>query len=392
MSRAGIPEGITLDDIRQAISDLLGGVEHSFGRATKYRLIEDGVWLAPKAVVGLAARRIVGRPLKPSEFSSGVGPGQAVHFLRSHGFTVEEADDIAWDLEPGDSIVRKQLHARYGGAGQGGISPSAKSPNVMIFSQPLIAEQYGDKDGWKTEGCFDYTGEGQVGDMEIVRGNRRIYEHQHDGNALRLFEGASGEVSYVGEFRIDPDKPYYRTDALDREGATREAIIFRLWPVDVIPERSSDDERKTVVEEVEVEDSRTEIVSVPQQAGAREAVRREAELVHAYKTTIERKGRRLVRHRCRPSSESSALYTDLYDPDLNLLIEAKGSATRESVRMAIGQLADYSRFLEPRPRLAVLLPVRPRLDLEELLSSQRIAALWRREDGSFEGNADDNFV
>lgn len=57
------------------------------------------------------------------------------------------------------------------------------------------------------------------------------------------------------------------------------------------------------------------------------------------------------------------------------------------IRMAIGQLADYSRFFEPKPRLAVLLPTRPRKDLEALLTSQGIDAVWRTEDGGFEDNA-----
>ncbi len=66
--------------------------------------------------------------------------------------------------------------------------------------------------------------------------------------------------------------------------------------------------------------------------------------------------------------------------------EAKGTATRNSIRLAIGQLADYGRFPPSPSRRAVLLSERPRPDLETLLESQRIAAVWRTENDGFTDN------
>ncbi len=81
------------------------------------------------------------------------------------------------------------------------------------------------------------------------------------------------------------------------------------------------------------------------------------------------------------------LRADMYEPSRKLLIEAKGAATRVNVRMAIGELADYMRFLRPKT-LAVLLPERPSTDLEALLKSQKIQLIWRNADGrSFSDNA-----
>ncbi len=56
-----------------------------------------------------------------------------------------------------------------------------------------------------------------------------------------------------------------------------------------------------------------------------------------------------------PNGEGQAkpLFTDLSVPQLNLLVEAKGSVTMESVRMSIGQLMDYGRFF-PYMKRAVL--------------------------------------
>ena len=50
--------------------------------------------LAPKAVIGLAARRVnSGRPLDHTEFSSGVASGQAVAVLRTLGFDVRPIEE-----------------------------------------------------------------------------------------------------------------------------------------------------------------------------------------------------------------------------------------------------------------------------------------------------------
>ncbi len=108
-----------------------------------------------------------------------------------------------WDLTPGERIRRVDLHARYGGIRQGGISPSNATPNVFCFTDPKIGRQYGYYDEWAPDGTFHYAGEGQNGDQTMTRGNRAVYLHASQGRALRLFEGAEGTVTYVGEFTME---------------------------------------------------------------------------------------------------------------------------------------------------------------------------------------------
>jgi hypothetical protein len=78
--------------------------------------------------------------------------------------------------------------------------------------------------------------------------------------------------------------------------------------------------------------------------------------------------------------ETDVMYSDLYNETRYQLVEAKASATRRSIRMAIGQLADYARFIEPPPARAVLLPVRPSQDLLALLAVVGVAAVWEEGD------------
>lgn len=145
--------------------------------------------------------------------------------------TTATLPEEAWDLQPGDRVRRKQLHERFGGARQGGISPSRTSPNVFLFTDPAVGALHGYYDRWDGP-MLHYTGEGQRGDQQKVRGNKAILHHVDDGRALRLFEGSAGEVEYLGEFALDPDNPYYLTSAPETGGGpSRNVIMFRLLPV-----------------------------------------------------------------------------------------------------------------------------------------------------------------
>jgi 5-methylcytosine-specific restriction enzyme A len=64
----GIPDGITAEDVFQAIRDLDSGEKHDFHDSTKWDLVFEGKRYPPKAVVSLAARRIAGHALKPGAF------------------------------------------------------------------------------------------------------------------------------------------------------------------------------------------------------------------------------------------------------------------------------------------------------------------------------------
>ncbi|WP_328962371.1 hypothetical protein [Streptomyces virginiae] len=53
----------------------------------------------------------------------------------------------------------------------------------------------------------------------------------------------------------------------------------------------------------------------------------------------------------------------------------KSAVTRENARLAVGQLADYRRFVDHSAR-ANLLPSQPRRVLLDLAQSQESVAIW----------------
>lgn len=142
-------------------------------------------------------------------------------------------DGPAWLLEPGDTVKRKELHDRYGGSRQGGISKCAKSSNVLIFTDPRTGHQHGYYDEWAEDGTFHYTGEGQTGPQSFAStGNAAIRDHVKLGLALRVFEGSRGTVRYVGQFAVDPADPYSYGEAPGTGGGPlRKVIRFHLVQV-----------------------------------------------------------------------------------------------------------------------------------------------------------------
>jgi hypothetical protein len=109
------------------------------------------------------------------------------------------------------------------------------------------------------------------------------------------------------------------------------------------------------------------------------ALHRENKLVKEFRQALKKKGRDTTR--LRYVAGGNTLYCDVYEPDKRHLIEAKGSATREDIRMAIGQLFDYERLTQQagkgKSRLAVLLPERPVPGIEQLLTSLKIGVIWK---------------
>jgi hypothetical protein len=105
------------------------------------------------------------------------------------------------------------------------------------------------------------------------------------------------------------------------------------------------------------------------------AERLESDLVKRLVEHLKGLGHVVSRLRIVPNGERMPIFADILDETADLLLEAKGSVTRENVRMAVGQLADYGRF-RPAARRAILLPERPRADLLSFASSQRVDVVW----------------
>ncbi|MDV9042035.1 HNH endonuclease signature motif containing protein [Stenotrophomonas sp. RAC2] len=122
---------------------------------------------------------------------------------------------------------QKEIHGVFGGQQQGGISTPKEHPLVIAFTGEA-GVSHGYHDFWDDDEIFHYFGEGQVGDMKYVAGNRAIGEHTKDGKTLVVFQmmGKGRPYRYLGRFMCQSS--YVQPGTLDREGQPRSAIVFRL--------------------------------------------------------------------------------------------------------------------------------------------------------------------
>lgn len=129
------------------------------------------------------------------------------------------------NFERGKLYVRRKLHDQYGGQPQSGISTPENHNFIMLFTGDT-GKAYGYRDGWNGDGIFFYTGEGQNGDMQFVRGNASIRDHEKNGKDLFLFRKTEdGFVRFIDQFVCTG---YHYAKRPDKTGELRNAIIFEL--------------------------------------------------------------------------------------------------------------------------------------------------------------------
>lgn len=146
-----------------------------------------------------------------------------------NNLNVDATKGSEWTLLRGQSILRKKLHATYGGIQQGGISPSNTTKNVFIFSDDAANKEHGyERDYWVDDLTFIYCGDGQKGNQALNNRNGTIFNHINQGRKLRLFSPVRGLVTYLGELIIDSENPYTLKDGIGRDGLSRTVVMFKL--------------------------------------------------------------------------------------------------------------------------------------------------------------------
>ncbi|ORW06258.1 hypothetical protein AWC13_00070 [Mycobacterium kubicae] len=271
--------------------------------------------------------------------------------------------------------------------------------DVVIYSDHDKAGESGyDFDGWDANReLFFYTGEGANGDQRLVSGNKAIVDHKEQNRALRLLVAVGNKPGtgtrvhrYVGEFEIDADTGHVTKKAPGRDGLPRDVFVFRLRPVGQVLRdvgqlsviggfvAASTVEAVSVdaVPEADIKAERTEF----ERTASGTAVQKEAALTARFREYLKSHGREVKRYKI--TTPTGVLFTDTADITDGVLYEAKGIAERMSVRLALGQVLDYGRYVKGA-ELAVLLPGTPAADLVELLESHGVGCVVEGSPGQF---------
>lgn len=324
-------------------------------------------------------------------------------------------------VELGKEYTRDQVAAVFGGQTYSGIAPSNTTPNVVLYSDPKAGHKYDYHDDLEAEDDFGrplvlYTGEGkpELGDQQMTKGNKAILNHKEDGRALQLF-AATGKVvpgtatklhEYLGEYELDELMPYYMHEARGQDGQHKRLVImFRLRPVGTVAAPPIDYVSVADrTEALELQLGPSKVKPLPQESASKlmeperqsttEKLRKaspaavtlsEFLLVQRFISFLESKERTAQRLGLTIEGIPGMFPTDLFEVESKVLYEAKGRADRNSIRLAIGQLFDYRRHIQPQPNaLAILLPEAPDHDLRDLIETVGISLVYE-EDGKFVG-------
>lgn len=150
----------------------------------------------------------------------------------------------------GQVYIRQEIHHLYGGQHQTGICTPQNQPYIFLFTGG-IGPARGYTDGWTDDGTFSYSGQGQIGDMEFLRGNAAIRDHIADSKDLHLFENVGdGMVKYLGQmvyagYQIIPNQP-------DRDGNPRKVIQFHLVEHSMLQDAEAQPSTRHVIREPSV--------------------------------------------------------------------------------------------------------------------------------------------
>lgn len=370
----------------------------SFGASSKYVVVYKGRHLDSKPLLAAAFNKQFPElpKLTRRDFSGGRQTTDVLDRFSVPWVDVSRGDepDSLWKIRVGNVTTKNEIAKLYGGSTQGGIAPSRTSQNIMLYTDPSIGAKNGYQyDGWTSDHTlFMYTGEGRIGPQALTNGNKSILNHLSDGRSLRLFSShgyAAGTKTvlrqYLGKFEVDTKTPYVIEESPDADGNMRTVYVFRLRPAG--PSLHVNDGRRSThippedkaqgPKIVEIDAHRSYSFDVPG-AATSVAEKREERLVAAFRTVLQKRGHECKAFQIPLPYSSRGIKTDLFDVTDEVLYEAKASANRGDVRMALGQILDYSRYLDRRYKhLSILLPAEPASDMVGLLAAYDISVVWR---------------
>jgi len=130
-ARRGIPDGLTHQHVLSALTWLANNdMPDGFGERTSWVVVHRGLWVPPKAVIGVAVREMTGELLPAAAFSGGEGPGQANHALRNLGFEVIRREIEGVVPDPIQDWITKLQATRKA---QVGGTPAPHQPAIALW-------------------------------------------------------------------------------------------------------------------------------------------------------------------------------------------------------------------------------------------------------------------
>ncbi|WP_026545520.1 hypothetical protein [Arthrobacter sp. 35/47] len=358
------------------------------GRSRDYVALVDGELIDSKPLAASAYRHQFAIKITCADFSGGEQTRRALKPLLEalgHSWvTVSEGRSIATGRQPPIDDARRaysveEILEEYGAIDTefNNIAQSDEGLLLIGFDTTVFAGW----NGWSPDASTYTVPVGQRRALDIILGMG------HAGR-IRVFEVSRRLPGYVdsGEFRLDAHQRYTELGDASRPGQ----YLVHLSPIDeaavtpiLFANTPQSFETDTKIELVSVENHNASVYEVSGRSLS-EADRREADLVSTFSNALITAGHKVGRFKITAQGCISPLFSDLFDVTDNVLYEAKSSPSRAHLRLGLGQILDYRRYLDASsPRAALLVPQEPQRDMLDLLVSYGVWTVWPGGDGAY---------
>ncbi|MER7519462.1 hypothetical protein [Streptomyces sp. NPDC126499] len=260
---------------------------------------------------------------------------------------------------------------------QSGIRADRRASHASLLMRTANITQ--DAAGWRTDGLLHYLGASPVFDRPVQGwdalshpSNSRLLAAAEEGRPLHVFETGRRTARYIDEFILEDVGP---SQPLRVGTGFACPPVFRLRPTETVAHVPGQLAAVCDAQVVSFRPVERSDLLCDQSALDTAKLRPESRLVLRFCRHLNRGGHSTLSLQIRHTPDHAPMFTDMWVDSAYLLIEAKAKPDRESVRMALSQLADYTRFLD-HPKKAVLLPERPTPDVIALAHSQQSAVIW----------------
>jgi len=291
----------------------------------------------------------------------------------------------------GSSLPKASIHAVVGGSSQHGMTSCLNGSAFLVFHNKTAGKKYGyDRwEGWQTDGSFRYTGQGVKGDQKFTRCNKSLVQMSALGKPIHLFqtEKKGNPYKYTGLVTLG-DPTFDLKLAPDENGDERQVIVFHLIPIghttapDLLQSSNLVDSTEGIWTPPKVESLTS--TSAPKMPTQIELI--EMQLQARFGSYMESIGETVRTITISLQGQKGSLKPDFYLEARNWVVEAKPSASREHIRLAIGQVLDYTNLLKMSGKLvkpAILLPMPPPQDLKDLMKELQIQLIVETELGEY---------
>lgn len=299
---------------------------------------------------------------------------------------------------PGQEVTKAAVHRAVGGSDQHAMTSCLSRSAFLLFYDPEASRVNGYDlwEGEQADGTFSYTGQGLRGDQKLSNSNLGLVKAAQKCAPIHFFRRPEIGVKrlkgnpYTYQGRVILGEPMYEQRvAPDKDGRNRLVFVFNLIPLGRADLHVSAAGAPNSVIRCEFRNSPL----LPEEAQKGSATSpapaelEENKLQNRFKEYIERNGGIPETVNIKLPNVKGAIRPDFILRDRGLVIEVKPTIGREHVRLAIGQVLDYSHLLGlggEHFSPSILLPADPAPDLVALAKSVGIGLIIERPPTEFE--------